>query len=67
MEDNTRCLPFLYDGLKDSQRKILVTALMKLKKETKVNVFSGQVITFSDYHHAEQALYDTIINMSQTF
>ena len=67
MEDNTRSIPFVYDGLKDSQRKTLMTALVKLKKETKVNVFSGQVITFADYHHGEASLYDTVIKMAQDF
>ncbi len=32
LEDNFRSIPSLYDGLKDSQRKILVTILQKLKK-----------------------------------
>ncbi len=65
--DNKRSIPCLYDGLKDSQRKIIVTAQHFLSQETKVGVFAGKVISETDYHHGEQSLQDAIILMSQNF
>ncbi len=66
LEDNQRSIPCLFDGLKDCQRKILCTVLKKLTKETKLIIFSGTVISYSNYHHGETSLYNTIINMAQT-
>lgn len=39
------------DGLKNSSRKIVYTALDKLKQETKVSVFDNQVQSYTQYLH----------------
>lgn len=63
-----RAIPSIYDGLIESQRKILYTAfLRKLKKPIKVAQFAGSVSEKSSYHHGEQILYNTITHMAQTF
>lgn len=44
-----------------------MTALHSLKKETKVIIFSGNVISYSNYHHGDASLNGTIITMAQKF
>lgn len=66
-----RSLPNLYDGLKESQRKILY-ALIKSKltfnkKTQKLLQVSAMVIKHSNYHYGEQNLYDTGGRMAQNF
>lgn len=39
------------DGLKNSQRKLIYTAIDKLKSETKVSQFSGIAAIYSEYLH----------------
>lgn len=63
-----RCIPFLIDGLKESQRKVLCGAMMKnLDTEMKVSQLAGYISEHTDYHHGENNLLDTIIKMAQTF
>jgi len=66
-----RSLVNLYDGLKESQRKILFGLLkskLTYKKKSKKLVQSGSIITEkSNYHYGEQNLYDTAGRMAQTF
>lgn len=66
-----RSLPNLYDGLKESQRKILY-ALIKSKltfnkKTQKLLQVSAMVIKHTNYHYGEQNLYDTGGRMAQNF
>lgn len=63
-----RAIPKI-DGLKPSQRKTIFGAIKKniLKKEIKVNQLASYISEKTDYHHGEQSLYDTIINMAQDF
>ena len=66
--DCERSLPKLVDGNKISQRKILYTAFKrKLTSEIKVAQFSGSVSELSHYHHGEDSLNQTIVNMAQNF
>ncbi len=65
-EDNLRSIPHVVDGMKPSERKILYTCLMKnMTTDVKVSELSGIVSAFSKYHHGEQSLQSTIINMAQ--
>jgi DNA topoisomerase-2 len=66
-----RAIPNLYDGLNESQRKILFTAfttnLTYNKKVLKVSQFAGKVAELSEYHHGEVILNSTITGMTQRF
>ena len=67
-ENAKRSIPSGIDGLKESQRKILWSALQsKLFKPKKLTQFSGQVSEMTDYQHGEQNLIDTVIKMAQNF
>jgi len=67
MADNLRSIPSVVDGLKPGQRKIMWVALERLRKETKVESFSGIVSMRAKYHHAETALSQTIVGLAQDF
>lgn len=66
--DNVRSIPCLVDGLKPGQRKVLFTCFKRNdKKEVKVAQLSGSVAEMSAYHHGEQSLCMTIVNLAQNF
>lgn len=66
--DNERSIPCLVDGLKPGQRKVLFTCLKRNdKREVKVAQLAGSVAELSAYHHGEQSLMGTIINLAQNF
>lgn len=68
MDDCIRNLPNLYDGLKQSQRKILHSFILKgTQTKMKVSQWAGFVSEKTCYHHGEQCLFDTIIKMAQDF
>ncbi|KAJ2722639.1 DNA topoisomerase 2 [Coemansia sp. Benny D115] len=68
MEDNNRSIPSIVDGLKPGQRKILWTSLeTNLTKETKVVILQGKVTDKAIYHHGDQSLISTIVNMAQDY
>src|SRR4029078_9145510 len=68
MYDVIRSVPSICDGLKPSQRKVLFTMFKKnYSKEIKVAQFGAAVAELTAYHHGEQSLYSTIINMAQDF
>ena len=68
MEDCIRNLPNIFDGLKQSQRKILYSFMLKGESvKMKVSQWAGFVSEKSCYHHGEQCLFDTIIKMAQDF
>jgi len=65
--DCERSIPNI-DGLKTSQRKVLFTCFKRrLTSEIKVAQLSGSVSELSRYHHGEQSLNGTIVNMAQNF
>ncbi|KAG2389063.1 hypothetical protein C9374_014463 [Naegleria lovaniensis] len=67
-EDCKRSIPSIVDGLKPGQRKILFSCFKRnLKSEIKVAQLAGYVSEQSSYHHGEQSLTSTIINMAQNF
>lgn len=71
-----RSIPRLFDGLKDSQRKLLWAALKKfgysktwnlkddIFKTAQMAAYTAEV---ADYHHGELSLSTTINNMTQNF
>ncbi|XP_078344630.1 DNA topoisomerase 2-alpha-like isoform X1 [Oculina patagonica] len=66
--DNERSIPCLVDGFKPGQRKVLFTCLKRNdKREVKVAQLAGSVAELSAYHHGEQSLMGTIINLAQNF
>jgi DNA topoisomerase-2 len=69
--DCKRSIPSLFDGLKESQRKILYAVkkrnLTYNKSSLKVAQLGGYVAEHTNYHHGEQNLFDTIINMAQDY
>jgi DNA topoisomerase-2 len=66
--DCMRSIPSLFDGLKESQRKVLYSAKKKnLISDLKVAQFAGYISEQTNYRHGEQNLFDTIIKMNQIF
>lgn len=66
--DNIRSIPCVVDGLKPGQRKVLFTCIKRNdKREVKVAQLAGSVAEKSAYHHGEQSLCGTIINLAQNF
>ncbi len=69
--DCARSLPHMVDGLKESQRKILYAVFKRNLRfsgsSLKVAQLSGYTAEHSNYHHGEQNLQDTIVNMASGF
>ena len=69
--DCDRSIPHVLDGLKESQRKILYAVKKRNLKfngsSLKVAQLSGYTAEHTNYHHGEQNLQETIINMCQGF
>ncbi len=66
-----RAIPCIYDGLNESQRKIIFSAFKRklyyTSETLKVAQFAGYVSEHSQYHHGEDILHDTITKMAQRF
>lgn len=68
MADVVRSVPSVVDGMKPGQRKVLYAAFKRrLNSEIKVAQLAGYVAEHTSYHHGEQSLASTIINMAQDF
>ncbi|XP_039448395.1 DNA topoisomerase 2 [Culex pipiens pallens] len=66
--DNVRSIPCVLDGLKPGQRKVMFTCFKRNdKREVKVAQLAGSVAEMSAYHHGEQSLCSTIVNLAQNF
>ncbi|XP_065897461.1 DNA topoisomerase 2-alpha-like isoform X2 [Dysidea avara] len=66
--DNERSIPNLMDGFKPGQRKVMYTCFKRNdKKDIKVAQLAGSVAEISAYHHGEQSLMGTIINLAQDY
>lgn len=70
-DDCKRSIPNLFDGLKESQRKILYSVKKRKltygKTSLKVAQLGGYVAEHTNYHHGEQNLYETITKMAQEY
>lgn len=67
-DDCSRTLPSIFDGLKESQRKVLYAAKKRnLVSDLKVAQFGAYVAEHTGYHHGETNLFGTIIKMAQSF
>jgi DNA topoisomerase-2 len=67
-DDCKRSLPNAIDGLKESQRKIVFTVKLRDdKKPVKVAQLAASVAEKTSYHHGEQNLANTIVNLAQSF
>ncbi|KAN0138695.1 type II DNA topoisomerase [Lactarius tabidus] len=68
MADNVRSIPCVADGLKPGQRKVIWACFKrKLKKEIKVAQLVGYISEHAAYHHGEQSLTMTIVNLAQDY
>lgn len=66
--DNIRSIPQIMDGLKPSQRKVLYACIKRhLYTEVKVAQLAGNVAENTSYHHGENSLVGTIINLAHDF
>jgi len=68
LEDCTRSIPNLCDGLKPSQRKIIYTVLRRnIKNPIKVDQLVGKITAETAYHHGETSLAGAIVNLAQNY
>ncbi|KAI9493254.1 DNA topoisomerase [Zychaea mexicana] len=68
MADNIRSIPSVIDGFKPGQRKVLYGAIKRGKNtEVKVAQFANYVAGETQYHHGENSVASTVINMAQDF
>jgi DNA topoisomerase II len=61
-----RAIPYVYDGLIESKKEIIFTALKNLRSLTKTVQFAMSVAVESAYDHGEQNLPPTVTKMTQT-
>ena len=67
-DDCARTLPSVFDGLKESQRKVIYAAKKRnLVSDFKVAQFGAYVAEHTSYHHGETNLFGTIIKMAQSY
>ncbi|PHZ15501.1 DNA topoisomerase II [Rhizopus microsporus ATCC 52813] len=68
MADNIRSIPSVVDGFKPAQRKVLYGCIKRPRNtEVKVAQLANYVAGITQYHHGEQSVAGTIINMAQNF
>jgi DNA topoisomerase-2 len=71
LNDCARSIPNLFDGFKESQRKVFYAMKKKNltynKTSLKVAQLGGYVAEHTNYHHGEQNLFETIIKMASEY
>ena len=67
--DNVRSVPFLFDGMKPSQRKAVYGVLLRGESagEIQVERLAAQVAAATDYHHGTGSMESTIIGMANNY
>ena len=68
---NVRAIPDLIDGLKPSQRKVIIGTLKKAgtipETGMKVSQLSAAIALVSAYHHGEGSLESTVVGLAQDY
>ena len=69
LNDCGRSLPNVFDGMKESHRKIMYGIFLKNITTTSIKVaqLAGFVAEKTNYHHGEQNLFETITKLAQDF
>lgn len=69
VDDNLRSIPNIMDGFKPSQRKVYYGSIEEGidNEQIKVSELSGAISKRTKYHHGDQSLIETIINMAQNY
>ena len=69
LDNMWRSLPSIFDGLKESQRKVLYGCFKKrlFKNSVKVEQLAGYISENTGYHHGEASLQGAIIKMAQGY
>jgi DNA topoisomerase-2 len=63
--DNVRSIPGI-DGFKPSQRKVVYTCISKnINTSTKVPNLASMTSEYTQYHHGEVSMQNTIVNLAQ--
>lgn len=65
-----RCLPCIWDGLKDAQRKALYGILNSLygsQGRKELVALTGEIKSITNYHHGDESLQQAVIKMGQGF
>lgn len=63
-----RALPGVWDGLKESQRKVLFgISARNFKKPKNMEQVAGAIKELTNYHHGSKSLTDTAVKMAQRF
>lgn len=67
--DNVRSIPFLFDGMKPSQRKAVYGVQLRGESagEIQVERLAAQVAAATDYHHGTGSMESTIIGMASNY
>lgn len=65
--DNTRSIPSIIDGFKDSQRKCVYGLIKHGSSELKVSQLSEYVSMATDYLHGSTSLCGTIVGLAQNY
>lgn len=65
---NYRSTPSIYDGLKNSARKVVYTIKKNnIKNQLKVSALGSKVVDTSGYLHGDASIQGTIVTMSQSY
>lgn len=64
-ENNIRSIPSAIDSFKPVQRKIVFSVLNGSTAESKVSSLAAKVAQETSYHHADDSMKETIVNMAQ--
>ena len=66
-QNNLRHLPSLYDGLNDSQRRVLHTIIPMERKKINMTSLAGIVKSVAAYEHGDTSLQKVIMTMAKSY
>ncbi|KAI0244769.1 DNA topoisomerase 2 [Massospora cicadina] len=67
MADNVHSIPFMVNGLKPGQHKVVYGCFLWPDAEVKVATLTGSITEKVAYHHGDQSLASTINSLAQNF